>query len=135
MQTSQTSTTESTSTSGEGFRLSYQQRRLWPRAQSADHTGHPAPVPVSQCVLRIEGEIDSARLRQALQRVVDRHDILRTTFHVPAGLSLPVQVVAPHGGVEWSEVDLRLCEPEQQRGQIEAYCEQDLREPFRWPKA
>jgi amino acid adenylation domain-containing protein/non-ribosomal peptide synthase protein (TIGR01720 family) len=125
MPTSQTSSTESSTINGEGYHLSYQQRRLWLGAQSAERTGQTA-VPGSQCVLRIEGELDVSRLRQALQQIVDRHDILRTTFHVPAGLSLPVQVVAPHGSAEWCERDLLLSDPEQQRAQIEDWCERDL---------
>ena len=87
-------------------------------------------VPPTQCVLRIQGAIDAARLRHALQQVVDRHEILRTTFQVPAGLSLPVQFVAPHSRAEWLELDLVHCEPEQRRGQIETRCELDLRGPF-----
>jgi len=130
MPTSQTSSTESSTTSGEGYRLSYQQQRLWAGAQSADRNGQTMSVPVSQCVLRIEGEVDAARLQQALQQVVDRHDILRTTFRVPAGLSLPVQVLAPHGSAEWRELDLLHSEPEQRRAQIDAFCEMDLRGPF-----
>jgi len=130
MPTSQTSSTESSTTSGESYHLSYQQRRLWPRAQSADCAVQTVSVPGSQCVLRIDGKLDATRLQQTLQLIVDRHDILRTTFHVPAGLSLPVQVVAPLGSAEWRELDLLHCEPEQRRGQIEARCEMDLRGNF-----
>ena len=69
-------------------------------------------------------------MRQALSQVVDRHDILRTTFHLPAGLTLPVQIVAPYGNFEWREFDLPLCGRDQQFAQIEIRREQALREPF-----
>ncbi len=128
MPTSQTSSTESSTTSGEGFHLSYQQRRLWLHSQSEEGAGSSAHRLCSQCMLRIEDALDTARLRDALQRVVNRHDILRTTFHIPAGLTLAVQVVSPHGRPDWREVDLRDCE--QQSEQLETRSAQDLREPF-----
>jgi hypothetical protein len=81
-------------------------------------------------VLRIEGQLDVARLQHALQQIVDRHDILRTTFHFPAGHSLPVQAVSPDGRAEWHELDLLACDADEQRAQFEARRKQDFREPF-----
>jgi amino acid adenylation domain-containing protein/non-ribosomal peptide synthase protein (TIGR01720 family) len=130
MPTSQTNTTESSTLNGESYHLSYQQRRLWQSTRSTARTEQTASVPSSQCVLRIEGELDAARLRKALQQVVDRHDILRTTFHVPAGLSLPAQVVAPHGSAEWRETDLLHCQSGLRDAEIEACCDLDLRRTF-----
>ncbi len=128
MQTSQTRAREDSATGGQGFRLSYQQRRLWLAAGDAADSGRPSLN--AQCVLRLDGELDRGRLRQALQEIVDRHDILRTTFHTPAGLSLPVQVVAPRGSAGWRDVDLRSSAPGQMDAQVENCCVEDLREAF-----
>jgi len=130
MQTSQTDTKQCPSTNGEGFRLSYQQRRILGHAQAANPSERSAARLSSQCVLRIEGQLDVARLQHALQQIVDRHDILRTTFHFPAGHSLPVQAVSPDGRAEWHELDLLACDADEQRAQFEARRKQDFREPF-----
>jgi len=71
----------------EGFRLSPQQRRLWPLQQgsSSFHT---------QCALLIEGRADRDLLKAATERVVNRHEIFRTNFLRLPGMDLPIQVVA-----------------------------------------
>jgi amino acid adenylation domain-containing protein/non-ribosomal peptide synthase protein (TIGR01720 family) len=130
MQTSQTSVIEGPAGGDQGFRLSWQQRRLWLHAPAENDGGRLAAVPNAQCMLHLDGYLDALRLRQAMQEIISRHDILRTTFYRPAGRSLPVQVVAQRGGAEWREVDLRLCAPEQRAARVEACRLDDLREPF-----
>jgi len=126
----QTSLNEEPTSCDQGFRLSYQQRRLWLHAHGAGNSGRRAAVLNAQCGLHIEGNLDRSRLRQALQKIVDRHEILRTTFHIPAGLSLPVQVVSPRGNAEWRDVDLRSCSSTERDEGIEACRADELREPF-----
>ncbi|PWI44700.1 condensation domain-containing protein, partial [Streptomyces sp. ICBB 8177] len=67
---------------------SFAQRRLW----FLDHfaSGNNAYNLVS--ALRLRGPLDLAALHGSLQRVVDRHDALRTTFRAEAGE--PYQCVA-----------------------------------------
>jgi amino acid adenylation domain-containing protein len=72
----------------EGFRLSPQQRRLW-SLQQADGT---QPFRVRAMVL-LEGRLDVVALREAVRRVVLRHEILRTTFRRLPGMAFPVQVI------------------------------------------
>jgi amino acid adenylation domain-containing protein len=83
----------------QGFRLSPQQRRLWPLVQ--DHPGFR-----TRCVLSIEGELDRAALRRAVEQVVARHEILRTLFRRRKGDRYPLQVISEAGGVAWREEDL-----------------------------
>jgi len=54
--------------------------------------------------LRLHGTLDLAALRHALERLVARHEVLRTTFAVGEGE--PRQVIAPPGPIELPLVDL-----------------------------
>ncbi|HEY9300096.1 MAG TPA: condensation domain-containing protein, partial [Phormidium sp.] len=57
-----------------GFRLSPQQKYLWSLLQES-------PAYRAQCSLLIEGNLNQKTLKEALQAVINRHEILRTTFH------------------------------------------------------
>jgi amino acid adenylation domain-containing protein/non-ribosomal peptide synthase protein (TIGR01720 family) len=76
------------------FRLSLPQARLW--SHRDDGAGLRA-----LCAVELEGAVDAARLRAALAALVARHEILRTFFPRPPGLSVPVQAVAESGGAIW----------------------------------
>jgi hypothetical protein len=70
----------------EGFQASSQQRHLWRLWQGgADHR-------VDGAVL-LEGEVSEAALRQALRELVERHEVLRTTFQTLPGIDMPLQVI------------------------------------------
>ena len=85
----------------EGFRLSPQQQRVW-LAQRAD--GERAYC--ARCEFAIEGELDAGRLERALQRVVERHEILRTAFRTIPGMTVALQVVWDHPA-NFKYIDLR----------------------------
>ena len=87
----------STTQSIEGFRLSPQQARLWHLQQANGASRYPA-----RCAIRISGDVDKQRLRDALHCVVQRHDILRTTFPSLPGMALPLQTISA-GRVKWTE--------------------------------
>ncbi|MGH8545412.1 MAG: condensation domain-containing protein [Gammaproteobacteria bacterium] len=72
----------------EGFRLSPQQQCVW-LAQCAD--GERAYF--ARCEFAIEGELDARRLERALQRVVERHEILRMEFRSIFGMTSALQIV------------------------------------------
>ncbi|PYS75786.1 MAG: non-ribosomal peptide synthetase, partial [Acidobacteria bacterium] len=85
-----------------------QQRRLWSLMCSG---GTPYRV---QCAALIDGPLDTPALVSALEGVVARHEILRTTFRRLPGMNVPVQVI-DEGGVEWGpKVDLSAA-PERER--------------------
>jgi amino acid adenylation domain-containing protein len=79
------------------FRLSPQQERLW----SAEE-----PTGRSRGAFVLSGPLDAARLREALLQVVERHEILRTTFQRQSGMRLPLQVVQKELSPEWEAHDL-----------------------------
>ena len=68
----------------EGFRLSPQQRRL------ARYGGLDARIGAT---VIITGAVDDAALRRAVDRVVDRHEALRTQFVQLSGGGFPLQVI------------------------------------------
>jgi len=88
----------------QGFRLSPQQQHLW-RVQGGPRGQGEASFAV-QCSVEIDGDLDRERLRRALERAVERHEILRTTFPLLPGMSLPVQAVHEEGAVELRERSL-----------------------------
>lgn len=79
----------------EGFRLSPQQEYLWPLQQASGSW--------AQCAIMIAGVLDKETLRNVLQQLGDRHEILRTTFHRPHGLSTPFQVINEECALLWRE--------------------------------
>jgi len=72
----------------QGYRLSPQQTHLWLLQQ---HT--PASVFWSRCVVRVKGAVNLERLERAIETVVEAHEILRTTFPLLPGMTVPVQVI------------------------------------------
>ena len=68
--------------------LSYAQQRLWFLDQlMPGNTMYNMPA-----VVRLRGELDVAALERAMTQVMERHETLRTTFHVVDGVA--VQVVS-----------------------------------------
>lgn len=81
-------------------RLSSAQLRLWFTDQiEGKNTAYTIPL----CV-RMRGELDSDAMRAALNAIVERHEVLRTTF--PNVNGKPVQVIAPHGQFALQVLDL-----------------------------
>src|ERR1044072_4529574 len=69
----------------EGYRLSPQQKHLWLLGQAERSAA---------CAVRIDGELNRDLLQQAIRHVVERFEILRTTFKLLPGMTIPVQVIS-----------------------------------------
>ncbi|HEX7330143.1 MAG TPA: amino acid adenylation domain-containing protein [Pyrinomonadaceae bacterium] len=82
----------------QGFRLSPQQRRVWLLQRDSRALQ-------SQCAIAIDGPLDVARLKDTVQRLIERHEILRTSFECLPGMKIPVQVTAEDVTHSLSEVD------------------------------
>jgi len=83
--------------STEGSRLSPQQRRLW----NANPTGSPFWSVV--CRVSINGPLDRVALQAALNRVIEKHEILRTSFSASPE---PSQDIADRGELSIAFTDL-----------------------------
>jgi amino acid adenylation domain-containing protein len=84
-----------------GFRLSPQQKRVY-MLQQGDHS----QVYRAQCAVLIEGALDVEALREAVNCVVSRHEILRTVFHRQPGMRTPLQIIEGAGRAAWERVEL-----------------------------
>ncbi|PSB11071.1 non-ribosomal peptide synthetase [Pleurocapsa sp. CCALA 161] len=91
----------------QGFQLSPQQKRLWLLQQ--DDSAY-----LTQGAITIQGNLQPARLKQVMEQIVDRHQILRTNFRRLPGVKLPVMTISARTGLakphrnsfSWQEIDL-----------------------------
>ena len=104
--------------------LSFGQERLWFLDQMAP--GNPF---YNDCeAFRLRGPLDAEALERALNRIVDRHEILRTAF--PTRDGRPRQQVTAELEVRLSSTDLSHMSPEQQRSGTAEIAGRDLDRPF-----
>ncbi|MGH0593689.1 amino acid adenylation domain-containing protein [Bacillus pretiosus] len=83
----------------EGYHLSPQQRRLW-KLQEQSST-------FSNCLLvRLKGTICSKTLQLAVKKIMDDHEIFRSTLQKFEELVFPVQVVQEGNFLDWSVLDM-----------------------------
>ncbi len=97
----------------QGFRLSPQQRHLW--SLQKDDGG---PAYRALCEVEIEGALDPEILKDAVRDVVDRQEILRTTFQRFAGMMIPVQVISEEGVSPFRHEKLCGLTPEEQKATV-----------------
>ena len=97
-----------------GVKLSPQQRRLW--LLQFDH-GQPL---IAQCTVSLAGVVQIEKLRRALKQLVQRHEILRTTFQQLPGMIVPLQVVNDTGVFPLDEYDLSEYDFAKQESEIAA---------------
>ncbi|PSB00559.1 condensation domain-containing protein, partial [Merismopedia glauca] len=87
----------------EGYDLSPQQKHLWQLQQSSS-TIQPYRV---QCAVEIKGNLDSILLKKTVEKVVAKHEILRTSFQLVPGLTFPLQVIG-ESKIRWIDRDINL---------------------------
>jgi amino acid adenylation domain-containing protein/non-ribosomal peptide synthase protein (TIGR01720 family) len=83
-----------------GFKISPQQKRLWLLQKNSQEYQ-------AYCMIALEGKLQKEFLNKALYKLVERHEILRTTFHDVHGLKIPIQVVKDNVCLSLIEDDLR----------------------------
>jgi amino acid adenylation domain-containing protein len=105
----------------EGYRLSPQQERLWALGRASCPT---------HCTVSLEGALDLGTLRAALQRMVDRHEILRTSFRRPAGADVVLQRITPEVAASLTQVDLSALEQPLQDEEVARRLQEDQARAF-----
>ncbi|HKG20408.1 MAG TPA: amino acid adenylation domain-containing protein, partial [Blastocatellia bacterium] len=107
-----------------GYRLSPQQKRIW-KLRELDLR---APYR-SQIAVLIEGAVDEERLTVALQAVVNRHEVLRTSYPRPFGVSIPVQTITDAGLIK-EGLNLSNLPGEEQWASVDRFLEEALHSPM-----
>ncbi|SFH03155.1 Non-ribosomal peptide synthetase component F, partial [Duganella sp. CF458] len=106
--------------------LSFAQQRLWFLDQLDPNASLAYHMPAA---LRLDGDLDHAALRAALNEVVARHEALRTTFATEAGD--PVQVVGPaDAGFPLAEQDLSHLDAKDREEAVERISREEVAKPF-----
>lgn len=104
--------------------LSFCQQRLWFLEQLAPHTS-TYNIPDA---MRIQGALDVEALRKALEVIVGRHEVLRTTFAEVDGR--PVPVLAQKWSIEIAVVDLGVLPQPTREDEAQRLLQEEARRPF-----
>ncbi|MFO0762662.1 MAG: amino acid adenylation domain-containing protein [Byssovorax sp.] len=86
-------------------------------------------VYVTQLDWAVRGSFDAAAFERALQKVVDRHSILRSLFAWER-LERPMQVVRKRVKIGVETIDLRVLPPEEQVREIRRFAAEDRKKGF-----
>ncbi|MDF5723207.1 MAG: amino acid adenylation domain-containing protein [Rhizonema sp. PD37] len=104
--------------------LSFAQQRLWfldkLEGESATYN-----IPIA---LHLIGELQVAALEMAILEIVQRHEVLRTTFKMVNGI--PVQLIAPTATFTMPIVDLQGLPKEEQSAVVQLLATQFEQQPF-----
>lgn len=104
--------------------VSFSQRRLWFLDQlSPGTTSYNIHF-----VAPFSAELDQEVLEQSLQAVIQRHEVLRTTFSSQDGE--PMQVISPVSNVFVRKIDVLGFPPEQQELEASRITAEQMRQPF-----
>jgi amino acid adenylation domain-containing protein len=104
--------------------LSFPQQRLW----FLDQLEPGCPAYNIHLGLRLEGDLDVEALRYSLNQVVQRHEILRTTFaSTDQG---PAQVIAESVKLETPLIDLSSLPPWEREQEIQRRAAEEALRPF-----
>ncbi|HKU74236.1 MAG TPA: amino acid adenylation domain-containing protein [Pyrinomonadaceae bacterium] len=107
----------------EGFRLSPTQERLWSLQRADDETPYCA-----QCSILLDGPLDAPALRSSIASVIDRYEILRTSFQSLEGTNLPVQVITDNHSFSVDEYDFGCLDEQKKDAEIARLVEKIRRE-------
>jgi amino acid adenylation domain-containing protein len=104
--------------------LSYAQERLWFLRQFETDLALYNML----SVLRIEGDLQLPIFERALEEIIQRHEVLRTSFVEEDGV--PRQIINPPWPVQIPVVDLRGEREEDRKTSIERFIQEEVQRPF-----
>ncbi|MBD2625731.1 non-ribosomal peptide synthetase [Trichormus variabilis] len=101
-----------------GFQLSPQQKHLWLLQQ--DQT-----IPyLARCVVQIDGNLNPEIFNKSIEKIVSRHEILRTYFDCLPGMEFPMQVININSVPLINSHDFSYLDSHQQQVKIEELFEE-----------
>jgi amino acid adenylation domain-containing protein len=104
--------------------LSFAQQRLW----FADQLTEGGAFYNVSATVRLEGPLKVAALEQTLAELVNRHEVLRTSF--PSQHGEPVQVIAPRVEFQLLMSDLREIKAEERESVARRLAQEQAERPF-----
>ncbi|RYZ37358.1 MAG: amino acid adenylation domain-containing protein, partial [Myxococcaceae bacterium] len=104
--------------------LSFAQQRLWYIQQLEPQSG----AYNNATTFRLTGELDVAALQAALDELVARHEVLRTTYSLAGETA--VQVIHPARGLPLTRVDVAGDTPEAREAELARLCRAHALLPF-----
>jgi amino acid adenylation domain-containing protein len=105
--------------------LSYGQQQLW----FVDRFAPGLPTYNIPCAIRVRGPLDPGTLRQALLRLVERHEALRTRL-VTSDSGAAIQVIDPPVPVALATEDLAGFEPGKRHARLREFIHAEAMRPF-----
>jgi len=106
------------------FPLSFAQQHVW----FLDQFEGPTSLYTVPEAFALRGSLRASALRAALEHIVARHEILRTTFASADGV--PWQVIGEPGPLELAAIDLSALPAEQRQSEARRIAAQELARPF-----
>ncbi|HEY0604518.1 MAG TPA: amino acid adenylation domain-containing protein, partial [Herpetosiphonaceae bacterium] len=104
--------------------LSFAQQRLW----FLDQLEPNSPAYNIRTVVRMLGLLDIMKLQQSLSMIVERHEVLRTTFVTQAGQ--PVQIIGPAQLLPLPLIDLQDLPEHERETEVLHLIQVDSQQPF-----
>lgn len=104
--------------------MSFAQERLWFLEQLESGTS----LYNVSLALRLTGPLVEEALRNALDAIVARHEVIRTTYEASEGV--PVQMIHPPCPVDWERIDLSTLAEGRRSGEAHVRAIQEARRPF-----
>ncbi|MBE9216801.1 amino acid adenylation domain-containing protein [Plectonema cf. radiosum LEGE 06105] len=114
-----------------GFQLSPQQKHLW-LLQQFEVANQPYRV---QCSVLIEGNLNYRLLELVLQKVVEKHEIFRTSLQSLKGMNIPLQVIHEPSKISNLSINIHNLsefESQKQNLEIENIYQQQRLKTFEW---
>jgi amino acid adenylation domain-containing protein len=84
-------------------------------------------------MFRLRAPFDEAAMTRVLSQVTERHEILRTTFHL-SGFSQPLQIVHARAGTRLDVHDLSLLDESQRSAEFDAWRHREMNVPYDWER-
>jgi amino acid adenylation domain-containing protein/FkbH-like protein len=106
------------------FPLSFAQQRLWFLGQLEG----PSATYNIPMALRLAGALDVAALQHCLDRIVQRHEVLRTHFAMMDGMV--VQIIAPHLEIPLPFIDLQPIGESLRETELQRFVIHEAQQPF-----
>ncbi len=104
--------------------LSFAQQRLW----FLDQLDPDSPLYNAPWTIRMKGALNQNALAGALNEVVRRHEVFRTTFTAIDGQ--PFQVIAPEVAIGIATVDISGVPSEEREAEVQRWAVESARRPF-----